>query len=459
MSNPSLTRTLFLRVAPTILVTITLIGMMAFKSATSQIQHAYDAQLISSANMMWLAVEDEVKDAGADAFRRIRKIDLDASDQGKLNRFASDYANDRMFRVWKSRRLVMISDGALGTDVPLQSPGFSDVKYKGERWRIYSLPVPQTHIVIEAGEKVILRRSLVEHILVELATPLLLLIPLVAVLIWVGIGAGLATIRALIEQIRFRSPDDLSPISLSGVPRDLVPLGFSINQLLGKLTHSFTAEKRFTENAAHHLRTPLATLKLQLQLLAQTHEEGARNALVSDLTATTDRAARLVSQLLTSTRVSHQSIARVAMSLRAMCTTVIEELAPLAAQKHITLALDSDDDAMIMADETLLRLIVGNCLENAIKYTPVNGSVSVALRLRAEMVCCAIRDTGPGIAEAERALVFERFYRVGTPKAEGTGLGLAIVAESVARLSGTIALKSPEEGSGLLVEIELPRAT
>ena len=131
MSNPSLTRTLFLRVAPTILVTITLIGMMAFKSATSQIQHAYDAQLISSANMMWLAVEDEVKDAGADAFRRIRKIDLDASDQGKLNRFASDYANDRMFRVWKSRRLVMISDGALGTDVPLQSPGFSDVKYKG----------------------------------------------------------------------------------------------------------------------------------------------------------------------------------------------------------------------------------------------------------------------------------------------------------------------------------------
>ena len=453
----SLTRTLFLRIAPTILVTITLIGVMAFRSATSQIQYAYDAQLINSANMMWLVVEDELTEAGADAFRRIRKIDLSLSDQGDLNQFASEYADSRMFRVWKSRKLVMVSDGALGTDVPMQEAGFSNVEHKGERWRIYNLPIPHTHTAIEAGEKVALRQSLVKNILFELATPLMLLIPLVAILIWVGIGAGLGTVRALIEQIRRRSPDDLSPISIAGMPRDLVPLGQSINQLLTKLTHSFAAEKRFAENAAHHLRTPLATLKLQFQLLAQTQDPTERMALLEDITASMDRASRLVGQLLTSTRVSHQPIARVEMAWRQMCIAIIEELAPLAAQKKITLSFDCADDTMIMADETLLRLITGNILENAIKYTPVGGAVHMALARDGDMECCRISDTGPGIPEEERQLAFERFYRVGSPKAEGTGLGLAIVAESVARLSGSILLKSRDSGDGLLVEIRLPR--
>lgn len=456
-SAPSLTRTLFLRIALTILVTIFAIGMMAFKSASTQIQHAYDAQLIISANMMWQVVEDELTDADPSAFRRIHKIDLAVSDQNKLNKFASEYADDRMFRVWKSKRLVMVSGVAPGTDLPLQPPGFSDAKYKGDRWRIYSLPIPQTRIVIEAGEKLELRRSLAQHILFELATPLLLLIPLVGVLLWVGIGSGLGTVRALIEQIRYRSPDDLSPLSLRGVPRDLAPLGMSINQLLTKLTHSFNTERRFTENAAHHLRTPLTALKLQLQLLAQTTNENARRALLDDLTVATDRAANLVSQLLTSTRVSHQAIARTALSWRALCISVLEDMAPLAAQKQIHLSFESDGEAMVMADETLLRLIIGNVLENAIKYTPEDGAVAITLATDTAVVRCQVRDTGPGIPEAERKLVFERFYRVGTPKQIGTGLGLAIVAESVARLSGKIALKSPEEGTGLIVEITLPR--
>ena len=458
MTNHSLTRTLFLRIAPTILVVIVLIGIMAFKSATSQIQHAYDAQLISSANMMWLVVEDELNDAGSDAFRRIRKIDLSLSDQGGLNKFASEYADDRMFRVWKSRKLVMISDGALGSDVPLQKAGFSNVKYKGEHWRIYNLPIPHTHTAIEAGEKIVLRQSLVKNILFELTTPLMLLIPFVGLLIWFGITAGLNTIRALIEQIRRRSPDDLSPLSLDSVPRDLTPLGHSINQLLTKLTHSFTAEKRFAEHAAHHLRTPLATLKLQLQLLSHAKDAQARADLLNDLSASMDRASRLVGQLLTSTRVSHQPIARSALSWRQMGITILEELAPLAAQKNIALSFDSTSDAFVMADETLLRLITGNIFENAIKYTPVGGAVNVSLETQGRMERCRVRDSGPGIPEAERHLVFARFYRVGTPKAEGTGLGLAIVAESVARLSGSITLTSPDEGDGLVVDIRLPHA-
>ncbi|MES2985157.1 MAG: ATP-binding protein [Pseudomonadota bacterium] len=453
----TLTRSLFLRIAPTILVTILIIAAMAFRSATNQINHVYDAQLITSANLIWLVVEDETRVSAESAFRRIRKIDLTLSNQRALNQFASEYADDRMFRVWRGNRLLMISNGGVRADLPKQEAGFSDVTYNDEKWRIYSLPIPDTQISIEAGERIILRRSLVKNILFDLSTPLMLLVPIVGLLIWVGIGAGLGTVRALIAQIRSRSPDDLSQLNLSSVPRDLTPLGQSINQLLQKLEHSFTSERRFAEHAAHHLRTPLATLKLQLQLLDHARDAADHASLLGDLRASIERASRLVGQLLTSTRVSHQTIARVPIMLKHSIISMIEELAPIAAQKDIAISLDGPNDLIVMADETLLRLMIGNVIENAVKYTLAHGSVNIALSNDERHISCIVTDTGPGIPEAERALVFERFYRVGTPQAHGTGLGLAIVAEIAARLSGSIILATPPSGQGLQVEIILPR--
>ncbi len=458
MRTHTLTRSLFLRIAPTILITICIIGLLAFRGATRQIHHVYDAQLISSANMLWLVVEDEMHLRG-DNYRRIRKIDLSVSNQKALNEFADAYASSRMFRVWKGDKLAMISDKAPIVGIPQQTSGLSNVEDdNGEYWRVYSLEIPETNITVEAGEKISLRRSLVVNILLTLAAPLALLVPLVGILLWVGISSGLGTVRALIGQIRSRSPDDLSQLTLKNVPRDLAPLGNSINQLLQKLENSFNAEKRFAEHAAHHLRTPLAAIKLQLQMLEQARNANEREALLADLLASIERASRLVGQLLTSTRVSHQAISRVPIDLKRHVIAMIEELAPIAAMKHISLSFESADNLVVMADETLLRLLIGNVIENAVKYTPENGAVHVALSGDAALLRCAVTDSGPGIPEAERAHVFQRFYRVGTPQAQGTGLGLAIVAEIVNRLSGSITLKTPANGQGLEVEITLPRA-
>jgi two-component system sensor histidine kinase QseC len=455
MRSHTLTRSLFLRIAPTILIIILMVAGLAFRSATSQINHVYDAQLISSANMIWLVVEDEMY-GEAERFRRIRKIDL--SNQKALNEFAGAYVDSRMFRVWKGTRLAMLSDGAIDGEVPKQKVGFSTVLNRGIKWRVYSWRVPATNISVEAAEKMSLRESLVYNILLTLAVPLVLLIPIIGLLIWFGIGSGLGTIRALIGQIRSRSPDDLSPINLSNMPRDLTPLGHSINQLLQKLEHSFNTEKRFAEHAAHHLRTPLATIKLQLQLMEQARNASERGALLNDLSASVERASRLVGQLLISTRVSHQTIARVPVMLKPSIIAMIEEFAPLAAQRNLTLSYDGDEDLCIMADETLLRLMIGNVIENAVKYTPENGFVNIALSQTDGMAEVIVTDSGPGIPEEERGLVFERFYRVGTPEAQGTGLGLAIVAEIISRLSGSIVLVTPPSGHGLRVEMRLPLA-
>ena len=454
----TLARSLFLRIAPTILIVICVIGILAFKGATRQIDHVYDAQLISSANMLWLVVEDEMN-AQAGPFRRIRKIDLTISNQKALNEFADAYADSRMFRVWKGNKLAMISDKAPVVGIPQQDQGLSDVEDdEGNDWRVYTLNIPHTNITVEAGEKISLRESLVINILLTLAAPLALLVPLVGWFLWEGISSGLGTVRALIQQIRSRSPDDLSPLALANVPRELAPIGNSINQLLQKLENSFNAEKRFAEHAAHHLRTPLATLKLQMQMLEQARDAKERSMLMANLSAAIERSSRLVSQLLTSTRVSHQPIVRVPIDLKRSVISMIQELAPMVALKHIDLSFEGADGLMVMADETLLRLLIGNIIENAVKYTPDKGKVDVVLTSDEESITCAVSDSGPGIPEDERDHVFQRFYRVGTPQAQGTGLGLAIVAETAARLSGKISLKTPESGQGLLVEIALPRA-
>lgn len=458
MSSTNLTRQLFLRIAPTVLAAILVIGGFAYRSATNQINHVYDAQLISSANMLWLVVEDDLRASDRQSFRKIRKIDLNVSNQKALNRFANDYVDSRMFRVHRARRLVMVTDKAPGPEVAQQKPGFTTLEANGERWRIYNLPIPGTQMAVEAGEKIALRHSLVANILIDLALPLLLLVPVIAVLLWYGIGAGLNTLRSLIEQIQRRSADDLSHLSLDNVPQDLKPLGSSINQLLTTIEHSLTAEKRFTEHAAHHLRTPLATLKLQLQLLEQARDAKERKLLLSNLLSSIERAAQLVSQLLTSARVSHQKITRTALSLPAITASVLGELAPLVREKNLTVSLDAPPEATVIGDETLMRLMVYNLIENAVKYTPEDGDVKVHIAQAENQLCWVISDSGPGIPEAERALVFERFYRVGTPKAVGTGLGLAIVAEIVSRLSGQITLRTPASGVGLEVEILLPNA-
>lgn len=457
MKQQNLVRSLFYRIAPTIVITVLAIGWLAFHSATQQIRKVYDAQLINNANIVWVLVEQELSQSGPGAFRRIRKIDLSINSQPTLNKSISEYAESRMFRVWKGNRLAMVSDEAFPATEHAMEPGFSNVTYAGEPWRIYALRIPNTTFLIEAGEKIQLRRELVKDILYDLFMPLLSLLPVIAFFLWAGITSALKTLRALIVQISRRSPEDLSHISLDRLPVDFVPLGVSINQLLTKLAESFAAEKRFADHAAHQLRTPLATIKLQLQLLEQVKKPAEQAAILMDLKHSTERASKLVTQLLTAARVSHQPIATAQVELYPLVARLIAEIGPLVASKHLDVALDAAPDVVALADETLLTLMLSNIIENAVKYTPDHGVIRVMLVSDTKYARCIITDSGPGISEPERARVFTRFYRVDTPHVAGTGLGLAIAAEVVARLNGSIALGENPSGKGLMVEINLPR--
>jgi two-component system sensor histidine kinase QseC len=458
MKTGTLTRKLFLRIAPTILITIGIIGLFAYRGAKREINNVYDAQLINDASVLWALVEDEFHEAGQEQIKAIPNIDLDPNNQNAASNEADEYADARMFRIWKSGKIVMFSDTALPKTISQQSVGFSEVEHNHEKWRIYTQAVPNTAITIEVGEKKSLRDKLVANILLHLSFSLLILVPAVGLLIWLGINSGLGTIRTLVREIRSRSPNDLSSIPVATLPRDLLPLGRSINQLLAKLENSLTAERRFSDDAAHQLRTPLTGLKLQLQMLAKADGESERRALIGDLRRSTDRATHLVEQLLRAARISHQPISLQPVPLYRAMASVIAEMGNVAEEKRLDISLEGHEEARVRADELLIKLMISNLLDNAIKYTPDSGKINIKVLPQDGMWCLTISDTGPGISQSEREAVFHRFYRAASAVTDGAGLGLAIVGDIIDRMSGKIALKTPENGQGLCVEVRLPKA-
>ncbi|MFT4184705.1 MAG: HAMP domain-containing sensor histidine kinase [Rhizobium sp.] len=457
MNNSTLTRKLFLRIAPVVVVTIVVIGAFAFNSATREIDNIYDAQLINDANIIWGLLRRPLEREPDRAPRQIDDIDFNMDNQLAFNEDADDYADAHMFRAWDNGKIRFYSSTAFLDDVPQQKVGFTTLTYRGEEWRLYSLPIPDTTIVMEVGEKIALRETLVSNIVLNLFFPLLVLVPVIGFLIWLGINSGLRTIHGLVRQIRTRSPDDLSAIPVEALPRDLLPLGRSINQLLGKLGHSLTLERRFSDLAAHQLRTPQASVKLLLQMLGNSDSEQERQAIIADLVASNNRATHLIEQLLKLARVSHHPLNPTPVPLYHMVASVLAEFGNIITSRKLDVMLEGDEAAQVETDESLLRLMISNLMDNAIKYTPLAGRIEVSVTPEGDFWRVSISDSGPGIPLNEREAVFQRFYRLDTLHTEGSGLGLAIVADTADRLAATIKLSTPAWGTGLRVDLRLPR--
>ena len=456
MNNSTLTRKLFLRIAPVVVVTIVVIAAFAFNSATREINNIYDAQLIDDANVIWSLLRRPLEKNPDHSAKQIDDIDFNMDNQLAFNEDADDYADAHMFRAWVDGNIRFYSSTAFLSDVPQQKVGFTTLTYGGDEWRIYSLPIPKSTIVIELGEKIALRETLVSNILLNLFFPLLVLVPVIGFLIWLGINSGLRTIHGLVRQIRTRSPDDLSAIPVEDLPRDLLPLGRSINQLLEKLGQSLTLERRFSDLAAHQLRTPQASMKLLLRMLENSDNDQERQAIISDLVASNNRTIHLIEQLLRLARVSHHPLSPKSVTLYHWVASVIAEFGNIITSRELDVVLDGDETVEVKTDESLLRMMVTNLLDNAIKYTPVGGEIRISISSEDEYGRISISDSGPGIPPHEREAVFQRFYRLNTLHKEGAGLGLAIVADTADRLSATVELSSSRSGNGLQVDLRLP---
>jgi two-component system sensor histidine kinase QseC len=458
MTRSTLTRKLFLRVAPLLVLTIAMFTGLAFVSATWEVDSIYDAQLINDTNVLWALLHRPLMRRLDRPAREIDDIDLSMDNQLAYNDQADDYADAHMFRIWMNSKIAFYSSTAFVSGITQLKAGFSMVEYQGEAWRVYSLPIPNTTISIEVGEKSQIRQTLVSNILLNLFFPLLLLVPLLGFLFWLGIKSALATVRGLVLQIQSRSPDDLSAIGIGQLPEDLAPLGQSLNQLLAKLAHSLTLERRFSDLAAHQLRTPQATVHLLVQMLENADSDSERAMIIADLRTSSNRASHLIEQLLHLARVSHHPLESRSLSLRDVTTSIFAEFRNVLGSRNIEISIESNGDAEVRTDEVLLRLILANLIENAVNFSEEAGKVDIVISLLGGFWSWTIADRGPGIPEDQREAVFQRFHRVERMQTAGAGLGLAIVAESALRLGIEIKLSTPMRGSGLLVTLLIPRA-
>lgn len=340
---------------------------------------------------------------------------------------------------------------------------FRDEMIGGENLRIAALKTRAENgaeIVAQMAESHHKRAVLSTRIVTGVLLPQIVTIPLVVLLVWLGLKRGIAPLQKLREMIEKRRPTDLSPITHTQIPEEIRPLVNAFNGVMAQLDENLLAQRRFINDAAHQMRTPLTGLKMQTELALMETDPAAQRAALERIASSADRASHLINQLLVLARAESGSERIYTVKMVDLPHLVAEEVQtqyPLAHAKKVDLAVEEPEWGMrVEGNPVLLRELIKNLLNNAVKYTPPGGEVVLRTLWMAQPVL-EVEDTGVGIPESEREKVFERFYRVLGSHEEGSGLGLAIVREIVQIHGARIFLLPRPEGSGTLVRVIFPR--
>lgn len=319
-------------------------------------------------------------------------------------------------------------------------------------------------VLLVAAESLDRRTQLANDIIKGVIIPQFIVLPIAVLLVWFGLSRGVAPINALQRRLRARRPDDLSPIDARLAPSEIGPLITAMNDLLSRLEATLLAQKRFVADAAHQLKTPLAGLRTQAELAMRGEPQANTQASLEQIIAGTTRATRLVNQLLLMANAENPNTMEMSkMDLSELAQEHIHKWIHVALQKNIDLGFEgSDQPLFIRGQSLLLGEALNNLIDNAIRYTPAHGHITVSLHAHAERIVLAVEDSGPGIAPEERERVFDRFYRVLGSGVDGSGLGLAIVREIALRHQANIVITdthrktSDLKATGARIELQFP---
>ncbi|MGN5479342.1 ATP-binding protein [Cupriavidus basilensis] len=338
--------------------------------------------------------------------------------------------------------------------------GFSNVTTGEGEWRLYSMQLGPA--VVQIAQPMSARRTLAARMALRTVAPLFLLLPLLGWLVWMAVGRGLRPLREIATEVRARDASALTPLAVRAMPDEIAPLSDALNQLLERLSHAIDTQRAFVADAAHALRTPLAALQLQAQLVERADDPQARRQAVGNLRQGLERLTHLVAQLLTLARQEPGAVTlpQEPVDMHELATGVVAEMAQAALDREIDLGLDADSVPVsrIHGDADALRILLTNLIDNALAYIPRGSRVDVLLRQAAggREVELVVSDNGPGIPADERGRVFDRFYRLPDAPTGGSGLGLAIVAEIAQSHGARLALE--DAAPGLRVRVTFPAA-
>lgn len=373
------------------------------------------------------------------------------------------YHDRFQFQVWnEDGKLLLHSSGAPVEPLSDGNTGLNERYIDGVPWRVFTTYNPKTGLIISAAERHDMRKELRKRIAYDNIFIIFLAYPLLGVAIWTIIGYGLNSLARVASEVAYRVPSYLEPVDLREVPEEIRPLVDELNKLFMRLQDALDREKRFASDAAHELRTPLAALRTQAEVALNARNKEERDTALSKLINGVDRCTHVVQQLLTLSRLApHKTIQEnecQQFNIVSVVTETIAEAVPAALKKQIDIELDCKEEIINMhGNPTAIGILMRNLIDNAIRYTPIGGTVDISVELDNRQIIFKVRDNGPGIPAHLRARVFERFYRVLGTKEVGSGLGLPIVQQIATLHQGHIALGTPKSGSGLEVTVTFPR--
>jgi two-component system sensor histidine kinase TctE len=412
--------------------------------------NAYDRSLLDPA----LDIADNVRIDAAGGH-----VDLP---EKALEALIYDLTDKVLFQVRSPTNTVIDGVAALPAP-PSIEPGrhiFFNSTYNGEPIRVAALR-SVTGFSVQVGETLHKRNRLVLEILVaELVSTLLIALASIA-LAWIGMTRGLRPFEKLREDLLDREPQDLRPLPAAGLPVEIAPVVSAFNDLLDHVADANTSQRRFFSNAAHQLRTPLAGLQLHLELLLRRELPLDVRAELERMQSATIRASRLANQLLALAKAEggpDRDQERGAIDLRDVAATGARDWTAAALAKGIDLGF-SLECASVVGDRLLLPEMLDNLIDNALRYTPAGGRVTVSTGQDEQASYLSVEDTGPGIPVEERYKVQERFYRVAGTPGDGSGLGLAIVREVIERHGATLEILDSATHGGTRVRAMFARAT
>lgn len=368
------------------------------------------------------------------------------------------YAPKVVFQVFHEGRLALRSANApsapmVEADKRFKT-GFKTVQINGAAWRVFATVGSEHDVQVYVGERTSLRAEILWAVLRSMFWPMAVALPLLALAVWWAVYRGVAPIRRLGRALAARQALALQPVTLDRAPSEMAPMVDALNGLFERIGTLLESERRFTADAAHELRTPIAAIRMQAQV-ALGEADGAlrRHALQGTLDGC-DRATRLVEQLLTLSRLEADALPDwAAVDLRALTQQVVGEAAAKAFGKNQALEFQATEACAIPGNETLLALLLRNLVDNAVRYCPPGACIKVAVRQQGGQVVLSVQDSGPGLAEADRARLGERFFRVPGSLESGSGLGWSIVRRIAAVHRLTLQVDASAELGGLAVRV------
>lgn len=414
-------------------------AVLVWRDAQHELDELLDAHLAQAAALLVVQQAGELDD------------DHESAEAPILHRYAARVA----FQVWHEGRLLLRSSNAPAQPLSAVDQGFAEREIEGRRWRVFATRGAERDVRVHVGEVVGSRSAILRAVLHGMLTPMLVGLPVLALLVWLAVRQGSLPLRRLERLLARRDPQALEPVHVEGAPSEMAPMLAALNTLFDRIRRLIESERRFTADAAHELRTPIAAIRAQAQVAMGEADDARRRHALQATLAGCDRASRLVEQLLNLARLEAASATAAAapVDLGAVAQAVVAEQAGEALDKAQEIELEAQPDCLVPGDPALLGMLVRNLVDNAIRYSPQGARVRVRVARRGGEVVLSVEDSGPGLTPEQIDRLGERFFRVLGSDASGSGLGWSIVRRIAQALDLRVQVHRSADLGGLAVEV------